>query len=179
MKNRRRKILQPIKYVDKSSLISIPVSNNYNKEPYYNELKLALVNRQSIKTNNHLISYLLDEQNIDIFAVTETSLTYKDPNTVWLESTILNTINLKMQTINRQDRHDGRFGLIYRSQYNPQHIDKGEKHHVNLKFSTYTHKKTSLHIVLIYHPIFTDKPNYKQHIHARIYGLHGGNFIKT
>ena len=48
VKNRRREKLQPIKYVDKSNLLSVPVSNNYNMESYHNKLKLNLVNTQSI-----------------------------------------------------------------------------------------------------------------------------------
>ena len=61
--------------MDKSSLISIPVSNNYNMEPYCSKFKLTLVNTQSIKNKDHLISNLLEEQNIDISAGIETWLT--------------------------------------------------------------------------------------------------------
>ena len=103
----------------KSNLIDIPVLKNCNTETSHNKLKLNLVNTQSIKNKDHLITNLLDEQNIDIFAVTETWLTNRDSNTVWLISTICNTTNLKMQVSNRQDRHGEGIGLIYRSHYNP------------------------------------------------------------
>ena len=58
-----------------------------------------------------------------------------------------------MQVTNRQDRYGGGIGLIYRSQYNPQLIDKGVKTSFERGVWPITHKKTSLHIVLIYHTL--------------------------
>ena len=89
-----------------------------------------------VHKESHLIGNLLDEQNIDIFAVTETWLPDRDPKTVWLESTTLSTTNLKMQVINRQDRWVEGLDSFTEAWTTHNSQIKEQRHHLNLEFGT-------------------------------------------
>ena len=119
-----------------SRIPSIPqqgpnLSNLINIEPltprstlFFNSIKIATGNIQSLKNKEQTLLHELIEQGIDIMVVTETWLTKDD--TVWLDSCDFKKDTYRSQSAHCQTGQGGGLALRYRSTSDVKLVAKGQ-----------------------------------------------------
>ena len=76
---------------------------------------IVLVNAQSLRSKELLLHDYIKEYNIDICIVTETWIQNTEEDKVWCEISALNSDNLMLHTINREEHRGGGLVLISKS----------------------------------------------------------------
>ena len=104
------------------SLVHIKCHANEKLKQHRTNLKLMLLNAQSIRNKDTMIyDYILDNK-IDIKLITETWIT--DQDQTWLDSCDFKQHGLNIDTSNRQQRKGGGLALISRSNIIAKHLKK-------------------------------------------------------
>ena len=101
--------------VNHSSLIQVKITNDRRVRKFTKHLDIVLINSQSIKNKDELITEYLINNNIDACILTETWLTNSDYDKIWLECSEIRQNGYKINNINRKDRKGGGLAIIYKN----------------------------------------------------------------
>ena len=80
----RSKDVEP-RSVNHSNLVQVKITNDRRVRKFTKHLNIVLINSQSIKNKDELITEYLISNNINAFILTETWLTNSDYDKIWLE----------------------------------------------------------------------------------------------
>ena len=101
--------------VNHSNPIQVKITNNRRVRKLTKHLNTVLINSQSIKNKDELITEYLISNNIDACILTETWLTNSDYDKIWLECSEIRQNGYKTNNINRKDRKGGGLAIIYKN----------------------------------------------------------------
>ena len=90
---------------------------------------IATVNVQSLRSKELQISELFNDHGLDILVLTETWLTDKEMDKIWMESTDLNKGKKSLYTYNRSNGRGGSLGLTCKSQFKVKVLKRGRSLH--------------------------------------------------
>ena len=82
-----------------------------------------LLNTQSIKNKEDLLTYYIRNEAIDMTIATETWLTNHDREVIWMESNGFVKDEYQISAINRVGKKGGELALIHRSNINVTKMD--------------------------------------------------------
>ena len=143
--------------VNTKSLIQI----NTTKKNNSNNIRIATMNTRSVKNKQLQIVEIMELENIDFTMLTETWLKNTDEDMAWESTSNLNNDNLRLDTVNRNNKQGGGIALLHKKEYNTTKLETG------LQLDTIEHgvwsttvKNKKLTLAGIYHlPIGSSKNN--------------------
>ena len=141
-----------IKTINCGNLIEIKGTST-NRVSYSRNLNIALLNCQSVKNKDQLITDYMYDEKIDICVLTETWLTKQDKH--WIETLNLNNENLSMDISNQLYGRDGGLGLVTKTSLITQKLR--EQHMKTFQVAKWRvkTKSESLLVIMIYHPPYS------------------------
>ena len=74
---------------------------------------LSTINAQSIKSKENMIHEMLVSDRIEVCLITETWLRPVIEDDTWVQASSLNTSQIRMSTVNRQNGRKGGLALLY------------------------------------------------------------------
>ena len=117
---------------------------------FFNSIKKATGNVQSLKNKEQTLLHELIEQDIDIMVVTETWLTKDD--TVWLDSCDFNKNTCRIQSAHHQTERGGGLAFMHITTSDVKLLAKGKTK--SLEYATWLlmMRRKTITITGIYHP---------------------------
>ena len=87
----------------------------FNSDSNDDNMQLALINAQSLRSKELILYDYIREDNIDICIVTETWIQNREEEKAWCDTSALNNGNLMLHNINREMHRGGGLALISQS----------------------------------------------------------------
>ena len=107
-----RKLTQRHNSLNIDNLVSINCNDwGSDRDRNSDNMLIALVNAQSLRSKELLLHDYIKEDNIDICIVTETWIQNTEEDKAWCEISALNNDNLMLHTVNREERRGGDWHL--------------------------------------------------------------------
>ena len=98
---------------------------NITKYQPEKQFTLLLLNSQSLKPKEIMVHHL-ESEKVDALVITETWLSDKDADKVWISSSDLNKNGLKLLTSNRKSKQGGGLALVTKTKYKPKQVSQKE-----------------------------------------------------
>ena len=111
-----RKLTQQDNSLNIDNLVSINCNDwGSDRDRNSDNMLIALVNAQSLRSKELLLHDYIKEDNIDICIVTETWIQNTEEDKAWCEISALNNDNLMLHTVNREEHRGGGLALVSKS----------------------------------------------------------------
>ena len=99
---------------------------NITKYQPEKQFTLSLLNSQSLKPKEIMVHHHLELEKVDALVITETWLSDKDADKVWISSSDLNKNGLKLLTSNRKSKRGEGLALVRKTKYKPKQVSEKE-----------------------------------------------------
>ena len=142
--------------VNHSNLIQVKITNDRRVRKCTKHLNIVLINSQSIKNKDELITEYLISNNIDACILTETWLTNSDYDKIWLECSEIRQNGYKINNINRKDRKGGGLAIIYKNHHKVNIKNSGTTQSFEYALWTLSTANSRTDILAIYHPPYSE-----------------------
>ena len=107
--------------VNTKNLIQI----NTTKKNNSNNIRIATMNTRSVKNKQLQIVEIMELENIDFTMLTETWLKNTDEDMAWVSTSDLNNNNLRLDTVNKNNKQGGGIALLHKKEYNTTKLETG------------------------------------------------------
>ena len=143
------------KSINLNSLIHIDCHTNEKLKQHRTNLKLMLLNAQSIRNKDTMICDYIMDNKIDVTLITETWIT--DQDQIWLDCCDFKQHGLNIDTSIRLQRKGGGLALISRSNIRVKHLKKSSTRSFEYAIWKIMQGSYNITILLIYHPPYSEK----------------------
>ena len=99
---------------------------NITKYQPEKQFTLSLLNSQSLKPKETMVHHHLESERVDALVITETWLSDKDADKVWINSSDLIKNGLTLLTSNRKSKQGGGIALVSKTKYKPKQVSEKE-----------------------------------------------------
>ena len=140
--------------VVKKNLRTVPYASNKTTR-HNSKLRLLLMNTQSIRNKDTILSEYMGSEAIDIAIATETWLTSSVRDVVWLESNNLVKDGYQISVRNREGKRGGGLALIYRSNIIAKGLPARKQRPFEVTHWMTTIGNSTLNILGIYYPPYS------------------------
>ena len=113
-----------IRYLHKPKKVNTKNLTQINTiENNSNNIRIVTINARSVKNKQLQIAEAAELQNKDFIMLTETWLKNTDEDKAWVNTTDLNSNNLRLDTVNRPKGQGGGIALLHKKEYNTMKLE--------------------------------------------------------
>ena len=148
--NRGRFINLHSNKVNKNNLITVAPTGKLNNDKY---CRIALWNSRSILKKDKYLALELENNWVDICAITETWIKPNEDHNAWIQGTDLNNNQWQISSLSRENRSGGGVALVFNHlRANIQLLDKDQNAYMEHGLWKVYSNSSSMTIWIIYHP---------------------------